>query len=317
MDRLQAMRVFVQVVERGGFAAAARMLDLSPAVVTRQIAELEAHLGARLLHRTTRRIALTDTGELYLERVRHILAELEDTEAQVGSAAREPRGHLRLQVSPAFAVHQLAKHLPAFRERHPQVSLELTIEGPVEGVDPRHDLSLITVAGELTEGQFVARRLARWGVMLCAAPGYLRRHGVPQSPDELRHHEMLLPVFASEFGFRHPDQPDEVLTLVPQRRGLSTNHFDTLYAAALAGCGITGLPSYVAENALREGRLVRLLAPWHMLTGTLYAAVPTRRHLPARTSVMLEFLQQTWGCSGDRDPWEPPAAPDQTSSATP
>ena len=124
MDRLHAMRMFARVIDEGSFAAAARALNVSPAVATRLIAELEEHLGARLINRTTRSLALTETGESYLERVRHILLELEDAEALANASTVEARGTLRVLCAPAFAVHQLAKRLPAFRARHPKVSVE-------------------------------------------------------------------------------------------------------------------------------------------------------------------------------------------------
>ena len=135
MDQLKAMRVFARVIDEGSFAKAARAMDLAPAVVTRLVAELEEHLGARLINRTTRRLALTDIGESYLERTRGILADLDEAEALASASTAEPRGHLRVLVPPGFAVHQLAKHLPRFRGQYPRVTIELSVPGPVETVD--------------------------------------------------------------------------------------------------------------------------------------------------------------------------------------
>src|SRR5882672_10675723 len=177
MDRLHSMRVFSRVIDAGSFAKAAREMNLSPAVVTRLVADLEEHLGARLINRTTRRLALTDIGELYLERVRVVLTEVEEAEALASSAASEPRGHLRVLAPPAFAVHQLAKHLPAFHELYPKVSIELSAPGPVETVDENFDVSLISVARRPLDGDFIARRLALSEVVVCASPEYLNRRG--------------------------------------------------------------------------------------------------------------------------------------------
>src|SRR6202008_4812079 len=135
MDQLKAMRVFARVIDEGSFAKAARSLALAPAVVTRLVAELEEHLGARLINRTTRRLALTDIGEAYLERVRQILTEVEEAEALASTASSEPRGHLRVLAPPAFAVHQLAKHLPRFHAMYPRITIELSAPGPVETMD--------------------------------------------------------------------------------------------------------------------------------------------------------------------------------------
>ena len=307
MDRLHSMRVFSRVIEQGSFARAARELNLSPAVVTRLVADLEEHLGARLINRTTRRLSLTDTGENYLERVRHILTEVEEAEALATAATSEPRGHLRVLCSPAFAVHQIAKMLPKFRALYPKVTLELSVPGPVDTVDENFDVSIITEGRRPLDGSFVARRLARSEVIACASPEYLDKRGRPKHPSELVHHEAMVPNFIHELTFHSgpwgDDEPaGESVTLPMPRPALSTIHTDTMYAAALAGMGITGLPSFVAEDALLENALERVLPQWRMLTTTLYAGMPTRKHVPARTRAFVDFLVQTFG-GEDRDPW--------------
>jgi DNA-binding transcriptional LysR family regulator len=307
MDRLHSMRVFCRVIDSGSFARAAREMKLSPAVVTRLVADLDEHLGARLIHRTTRRLALTDVGEAYLERTRQILTDVEEAEALASSASTQPRGHLRVLASPAFAVHQLAKHLPRFHAMYPKITLELSTPGPVEAVDENFDLSIISVGRRPVEGDFVARRLARSAVIACASPEYLDRHGRPQHPNELVLHETMLPTFLREITFMRGDCDDaaasaESVTLTPRRPVMGTVHTDTLYAAALHGLGIAGLPSFVAEDALLEHALERVLPQWHVFAVTLYAATPTRKHMPARTRALIDFLVQTFG-GEDRDPW--------------
>ena len=307
MDRLHSMRVFARVVEQGSFAAAARGLNLSPAVVTRLVADLEEHLGARLINRTTRRLALTDTGELYLERVKQILTEVEEAEALASAATSEPRGHLRVLAPPAFAVHQLAKHLPKFRAQYPRVSIELSVPGPVESVDENFDVSILQVGRPLPDGDFVARLLAHSEVIMCASPGYLDLRGRPAHPNDMPDHEAMLPPFIREITlYRAPladdGSPGEAVTLPPKRSVLSTTHIDTMYAAALHGLGVAGLPSFVIEDALLESALERLLPEWHLLTATLYAAMPTRKHVPARTRAFVDFLVRTFG-GRDEDPW--------------
>jgi len=303
MDQLRAIRVFVRVIDEGSFAGAARALDLAPAVVTRLVAELEDHLGSRLLNRTTRRLALTDIGESYLERARRILAELDEAEALVNSATAEPRGHLRVLLPPAVAVHQLAKHLARFHERYPLVTLELHSPGPVDTVDEAYDITIVTSKHPL-EGDFVARRLARTEVIMCAAPEYLDKRGRPQHPRDLAHHNALLPPMSDlQRGISLTRVSDgEVVTLAPHKPLLSASHIDTNYSGALHGLGIAGLPSFLVEDALMEQALERVLPEWQLYHFTIWAALPTRKYMPARTRAFLDFLLEIFG-GEDRDPW--------------
>ena len=306
MDQLRAMRVFSRVIDAGGFAKAAVAMDIAPAVATRLVAELEEHLGARLINRTTRRLALTDVGEDYLERVRSILNEVDDAEAVAGIATAEARGRLCVLVPPGFAVHQLAKHLPRFRALHPKVSLELTVSASVETPDENHDVTIIVQRARPIEGAFIARRIATAEVVLCATPEYLDQHGRPLHPRDLANHDTLMPIPASEqreltFKPAWGDGDPEVVEL-KKLPPLMTTHSDTLYAAALAGLGIAGLPSFMAEDALMELALERVLPQWHMQTVTLFAAMPTRKHVPMRTRAFVDFLVSTFGTS-QRDPW--------------
>lgn len=308
MDQLRAMRVFARVVDEGGFAKAARALDLAPPVVTRLVAELEDHLGARLLNRSTRSLSLTEVGEQYLEKVRGVLVDIDEAEAEAGAATREPRGNLRLLCPPAIAVHLLAPQLPRLRERCPQVTLEITAPGPVDSVDEAFDVSLFA-RRNAPDGDFIARRLARTEVVACASPSYLDRRGRPRHPSDLAEHDTVIPPPSALHGagvtFYRGAMGSEGNSYTLQRRAhptVATTHIDISYAAALAGMGIAGLPSYVIAGALLEGRLERVLPAWRLFDLTLWAGMPTRRHLPARTRAFLDFLLDIFG-GEDCDPW--------------
>ncbi len=311
MDLLRALKVFIHVIDDHSFAAAARSLDLAPAVVTRLVAELEEHLGARLINRTTRRLALTDVGAEYLTRARQILADVEEAEALASSATKEARGLVRVLVPPAIAVHQLAKHLPRFHVEQPLVRLELHSPPNVDTVDDEFDVTIL-MARKPLEGEFVARRLARTEVIMCAAPEYLKQHGRPGHPRELPEYDAVLPPTSMMPGgieLRRTsaglDAPaDEVFRLEPNNRRalMSTSHTDTIYAAALHGLGLAGLPSFMIEDALMENALERVLPEWRMHSFTLWAAMPTRKYVPARTRVFLDFLLKIFG-GEDQDPW--------------
>lgn len=339
MDQLRALRVFVAVVDQGSLAGAARLLDLAPAVVTRTLGELEAHLATRLLHRTTRRLALTEPGEAYLAHARRILAALDEADAEAGTASMQARGTLRVLAPPAFAVHCIAPLLPALRERHPQLALEFAAPGPVEAADANFDVSIVSLGQQPLQGDFIARRLAVSTFVLCAAPRYLDARGRPATPDELLPHVALLPaVDAVRQGLRlYRDKSAAtaaaakavapVVDLPLPVPALATSHLELLLASAEAGLGIAGLPSFLAADALRAGRLERVLPDWHGGRLTLYAAMPTRRHLPARTRAFVDHLVEAFGGADDdeaaADRWlaataarRPPSSPaPRTSSA--
>lgn len=304
MDELRAMRTFTRVVDLGSFAAAAREMDAAPAVVTRLVAELEDHLGARLLHRTTRRLALTEVGGRYLERVRQVLADMDEVHALVQEDA-EPRGLVRVRMPPAFAVHQMARHLPAFVARFPHVHLEVTADTPVDTVDDTHDLTIIMPSGPL-QGDFIARPLAASQIVLCASPAYLAAHGKPARPRDLQHHAMLLPLRGDVMRgvtFERTDgSASETVLPTSTSAVLRTASADTLLATAIAGLGVVGLPSMIVDEALLDGRLVRVLPRWRLFTIQVWVGLPSRKHLPARTRALLDFLVDTFG-GADKDPW--------------
>ena len=309
MDQLRAIKMFLEVVDRGGFASAARSLDQSPAVVTRRVADLEHQLGTRLLNRSTRRVALTQAGAAYADRTRQLLIDMEEADAAAQAVTTRAHGPLRVQVPPAFAVHQLARHLPRFHAACPEVSLELMASGPVPGVDESADISIIFTGGLALDGDFIARPLARSELVLCAAPGYLDRRGRPSHPSDL---ESLDPLLAATANARRgisfhrgafADTPAATVTVRPRPPVVSSMQFDAVFATAVAGLGVAGLPSFMVEQALLEGRLERVLEKWHVATFSLYVGLPSRQHVPAHTRAFSDFLLQTYGSQPEADPW--------------
>ena len=311
MDQLRSLRVFTQVIAEGSFAGAARVLDLAPAVVTRAIGDLEQHLGARLLNRSSRSLALTDIGKAYLQRATQILAELEDADTLAGASTSAPQGVLRVLCPPAFAAHQLAKHLPRFVQQYPQIHLEIATPSPVSVADENFDVSILSIGHQPMQGDFIARPLACSSFIICAAPQYLARRGRPLQPQDLIGHEGLLPAVSAVRReltlYRQTPQlgtnaSANIVTLPLPSPALSTAQIDLILAAALAGMGLAGLPTFVAEQALADGRLQRVLPEWRGVTLSLYAAMPTRKNVPARTQVFVDFLIHTFGGKRE-DPW--------------
>lgn len=327
MDHLRCLRVFAQVIAEGSFAGAARTLDLAPAVVTRAVSDLEDHLGVRLLNRTTRSLALTEVGEGYLEGVKRVLAELDDADALASAFNKAPSGNLRILCPPAFATHQLVRHLPVFRQRFPQIQLELSAPGPVCAADENFDVSILSIGQQPLQGDFVVRQLASSRFIICAAPGYLKRRGHPEQPDDLRQHDGLLPDVAAVRReltlFREtPGSPSanaheqgqvqgHRVSLVPP--AMTTGQLEVLYAATVSGLGIAGLPTFMVADALRDGRLKRVLPDWHGGALQFYAAMPTRKHVPIRTRAFMDFLVEVFG-GNSNDPWHAHVSSEPTAS---
>ena len=292
MDRLLSMRVFERVANEGSFSAAARALDMSPPVVTRLVADLEEHLGTRLLQRSTRRLSLTDAGLQYLSRVRNILQDIDEADAVAHSQTTELAGLLRLHAPPVLASYVIAPLVAEFRKRHPKIFIELEVasmrEPPIEDFD-------ITLLGtdDSFDGDVVARKVVESEAILVASPTYLKRRGTPQSPTDLIQHECLVQKMPNSrsrlWRMWCPENPTQPLDIDIQPV-LIANHTDSLLRATLDGTGITSVAMDIVAPYLSRGELVRVLAPW--ITGRLmmYAALPSRKFIPQRTRVFLDFL---------------------------
>jgi DNA-binding transcriptional LysR family regulator len=234
MDRLRAYEVFVAVVKRGSFTRAADALDTSPANVTRYISELEAHLGTRLLNRTSRRLSLTNGGEALYERCKTLLDDLAETESLVSSSTVEPRGRLRINAPLSFGVLHLAPLWPEFMRQHPDVQLDVAlIDRVVDIVDEGYDLA-IRISRTGSTGH-AARKLASSRNIVCASPDYLAAHGAPQTPAELSEHACIGYTYSASGDEWHLFDADGRPHSVRVNCAMHSNNGDTARAAALAG----------------------------------------------------------------------------------
>lgn len=299
MDRLQAMKIFERVVEEGGFAAAARAMDMSPPVVTRMVAELEQHLGTRLLQRTTRKLALTDAGESYLQRVRAILHEIDDAEAAAAASTRDLRGTIRIVAAPVLATNFLAPMVALWHARHPKLMLDISMDAYASSRVDEFDVTIM-VAGEDFDANIVARSLVQGEAIVVASPDYLKRRGIPREPQDLVSHDYLrdssAPVRAQMGPGRklrlqslRADVPDEEVEAPAVLQSVST---ELLMRAAVDGAGVAVTSRLLAEEHLARGELVHILPDWIFSRYTIYAALPSGRMLPARTRVFLDFLTE-------------------------
>ena len=292
MDRLLSMRAFQQVVDDGSFAAAARTLDMSPAVMTRLITDLEQHLGARLLQRTTRKQALTDAGQAYLSRVRNILSDLDEAENTTRQHTAELAGLLRIHTQPILAVHVLAPVIAEFRKRYPKVELDVTVDDPDVSPIEDYDLTILGARSDY-DANVVARKVVESEGLLCASPAFLRSAGTPLRPEHLQEFAFLrLNVPGTnprDIKLFNPNESDQILT-AKIKPVLTVNHGDTLLRAALGGAGICHQPTALVAPYLKEGLLQRVLAPWITGRFAVYVALPSRKFVPTRARVFMEFL---------------------------
>ncbi len=289
LDRLRAFEVFVTVVARQGFAKAAEALDTSPANVTRYIAELESHLGSRLLNRHSRKLSLTESGEALYERARAILHDVGEAEAVASSSTVRPQGRLRINAPVSFGVRHLAPRWAKFAKLHPGVELDVSlIDRVVDVVDEGFDLAIrISRSGS---AQVAARKLATSHNVICASPAYLRKHGRPKVPADLAAHASIGYTYAATGNEWHLHDDAGRVHAVKMRFTLQTNNGDTGAAAAVAGLGILWQPTFIVGEHLRAGRLVPVLPGYRIPDIDILAVYPSRRHLSAKVRAMVDFL---------------------------
>jgi len=293
MDTLQNMRMFMRVVEAGSFTAAAQQIGTTTAQASRAVSDLESHLRTRLLHRTTRRIAMTDAGERYVQRCEQILAYIDEAEAEAGDAQATPSGKLKVHSMTSFGQHYVVPLVSRYCQRYGEVKVDLTLSQRVPDLlDEGYDVALIQAA-ELPDSGLIAKRLGSVSSIVCASPGYLERHGQPRVLADLqRHVSLALVTSAGPAGTWRLDGPggEEVVELGPAR--FTVNVAEAMAVALREGMGIGVLPTSSALPHLRAGTLVRLFPGYTLQELQIYAIYPSRRYLDAKIRTWVEFLRE-------------------------
>jgi DNA-binding transcriptional LysR family regulator len=291
VDRLQAITAFVTVVEAGSFARAAERLDASVSAVSRHVAELEAHLDARLLNRTTRRLSLTEAGTTFHERCVQLLADLEEAEQSASQGGATPRGTLKLTCPITYGVRVLAPAIAAFVARHAQVRVDAELsDRAVDLVDEGFDLAVRI--GAIRSQFLVARRIGSTALVCCASPGYLARHGTPRAPEDLSRHACLTYEYApvrNQWRFAAPDGGERAVRVAGP---IHANNGRMLVALAAEGAGIACEPDFIVAPEIAGGRLVPILEDWTAPAMPIHAAYPSRRHLSAKVRAFVDFLAE-------------------------
>jgi len=294
MDRFDAMRAFARVVETGSFTKAAETLHMSKTTVTQLVQQLEARLRVRLLNRTTRKVNVTADGTAYYERVLRLLADLDDAETSLSSAAASPRGRLRVDVPSPLARLILVPALPEFHARYPDIQLDMgvsdrTVDLIGENVD------CVVRGGELTDLSLMARHVGDLRLGVYAAPSYLERAGPPAHPRDLQDtHHRIVGFLWERTGKTVPyamHREDETLKVMG-RYILSVDDGNAYLAAGLAGMGILWLPDYMAKGPLELGQLRPLFEDWQLDPMPMYIAFPPNRHVSAKLRVFIDWIAE-------------------------
>ncbi|HEY4804673.1 MAG TPA: LysR family transcriptional regulator [Paraburkholderia sp.] len=291
MDTLVSMKVFRQVVEAGSFVAAAERMDMSAAMASKHVMHLEQQLGARLLNRTTRRVAPTEAGREYYERVAQALTELDEAGQAVGAASVVPQGRLRVSSLTAFGLRHVMSAVADYAAGFPQVTVDITLsDRVVELIDEGFDVAIRAAPSGLKSSSLIARPLATAHIVLCASPEYLRRHGAPKSVADLARHNFVQ--YAGASAQELAPFAEGAGGVKPKPGGnLIVNHLEALRVVVLQGGGLSMLGTEVVGDDIAEGRLVPLLVdalPPRELP--IYAVYASRRHLSAKVRSFVDFL---------------------------
>jgi DNA-binding transcriptional LysR family regulator len=294
MDNLTDIAVFVRIVERGSFTLAAQDLSLSRAVVSKYVTRLEKRLGARLLHRTTRRLSLTEAGAALFEASRGAIERIEEAEAAVAQLQSEPRGRLRVSAPMSFGILHLGSAIADFSRAHPMISLELKLDDRyVNLVEDGIDVAIRI--GALTDSSLVARKLSSTRQIVCASPHYLAEHGEPEMPEDLATHNCLLYSYSSAVNVWRFTAPDGREIPVAVSGNLRINNGIVEAEAAVAGMGILMSPAFYVGPLIRTRKLKQVLAKYKLAELGIHAVYPQRSQVPPKVRAFVDFLAKRFG----------------------
>ncbi len=291
---LITLRSFVAVIESGSFVRAAEQLDASTAAISRRIAALEQALGSQLINRTTRRIDITEAGRRFYDDVINIIQLLGEAEERVRVGREAATGLMRVAAPLSFGIERIAAVLPEFMRRHPDLKVQLLLEDRYTDLHSEAIDIAVRIGGTLRDSSLIATRIGSISRIFCAAPDYLDRNGEPTTPEDLKKHCCLhysLLSVRDEFGFLFKDAGETV----DIKSSLSANNAEALKQCAIKGMGITLLPRFVVEDALSDGKLRQVMATYTPTPSGLYAVRPSRRFVPARVRLFIDFLRESFG----------------------
>lgn len=310
MDQLSAIRAFVRVVETGNFTRAARTLSMSKTTVTNLVQNLESHLRAKLLNRTTRRVAVTTEGALYYERATQLIADLDDLDGSISSSQAQPSGRLRVEMAGAFADLIVIPALCDFHCTYPQISLDIGVgDRLVDYIAENVDCALR--AGTPTDQSLIARKVGEISMRTYASPGFIEMFGAPEHPGDLEGKLFSVGYLNAQAGRVLPMEfrrGEESLEITP-RYAVSVNDSRSYVAAAISGMGVAQAPQFMVRDAIESGQLIEVLTDWDREPLPLYVVYPHTRHLGNKVRVFVDWLVMLLKESSARDAGKPDLAP--------
>lgn len=306
MDRLAELEIFTRVAEEASLTRAADCLGLSVSGVSRHLTSLEERLSVRLVHRTTRQLTLTPEGEQFAIRAREILGRLNEAETQICQDAAEPKGTLKLGCSLSFAQLHMLPVIAEFKQSYPGIHIDLQISNRYcDIIENGLDLAVRTRSVE-SDSSITIRKLAETSRLMAASPDYIERRGVPEKPEDLAKHSLLLYNLSADWESLRLTRDGETLR-VPVSGELVCNDGQILRRAALDGLGIVVQPAYILSDDIKAGRLVPVLTDWELPRLTMNLAFPSKTHMPARTRLFIDSLVSYFGRKRFEQEWRLPA----------
>lgn len=293
MDRIDAMRAFVAVVTEGGFSQAATTINLSPQLVSKYVSQLEKQLGVRLLNRTTRKVSLTEVGAEYFQHAQQILLTIDDMDQQLSGLQQTPSGTLKISAPVSFALKHLGKLITDFQMHYPQVNIDLQLsDRKVDIIAEGFDVALRI--GHLKSSSLIAKYVAPIQLLLCASPEYLKQHGTPANPEDLKYHRYLHYSY-SEMANKEGIYQWLKTKNIQKNAEFSCNNGDVLVAAAIAGAGLALQPTFITSEAISKGQLIPVLVDYPVEPLGLYAVYAHRKLLPNKVRCFIDFIDGYFG----------------------
>lgn len=301
MDKLTGMKVFSAVARLGSFSAAARELEISRAMTSKYINDLEANLDARLLNRTTRKLHLTEVGQAYFEKIETILTDIEEADNSVTELQSEPMGTIKIMSPPSFGSFHLARAISGYKTQYPKVKIEIILTDRIPDlIEDGMDIAI--QLGELNDSNSIARKLSASRLVICGSPEYFKNNNIPETPDQLIEHNCLkliqkLPISDWKLKIEGKEKKIDV------SGNLKSNMADTLRIAAINGCGLIQLPSYMVGLDIKSGRLKPVLEQYEPGKLPIYVLYAHRKYLSAKIRTFIDYIQSYFQSPPYWDKW--------------